>query len=271
MVFNAPIVSRNRKGKGLKMLATKVESPRVVHYDAIHHTNLLNGVKVNVGRAAERGWEVIHTESKDHYHIQTICRRIADEFFTHKEVEEFVPRDFQMRPILSIQLDREFRQHALLEFTSKNVVEQLPPLHDPRNELVGTLTDRLVEAFEKSGMESEYDFCSLDLKRMREIRDEVLGGKGRVEERKSSPPRRERPQAHVISDGSLRANRHPVDDPECCCSPTVVAGAGLLSGLFVIVALFSKMFSDENEKGQRVTRVDKFTLNTQMNSRGTIY
>ena len=78
-------------------------------------------------------------------------------------------------------------------------------------------------------------------------------------------------QGHVIAGELLRASRHRVDDPECCCSPTVVAGAGLLSGLFVIVALFSKMFSDENEKGQIVTRVDKFTLNTQMNSRGTIY
>ena len=252
------------------MLATKVESPRVVHYDAIHHTNLLNGVKVNVGRAAERGWEVIHTESDDRYHIQTICRRIADEFFTHKEVEEYVPCDFQMRPILSIELDRDFKAHALREFASKKVVEQLPPLHAPRDELVGNLADRLIEAFEESGMGAEQNLCRLNLKKMREIRDEVLGGKGRVEERKSSPPRRERHQAHVISDGSLRANRR-VDDPECCCSPTVVAGAGLLSGLFVIVALFSKMFSDENEKGPRVTRVDKLTLNTQMNSRGTIY
>ncbi len=252
------------------MLATKqVESPRVVHYDAIHHTNLLNGVKVNVGKSVEDGWEVINTQNEDRYHIQTICRRIAEEFFQNKGVAKYMPCDFQMRPILSIELDNDFRMHALCEFAAKKIVEQLPPLHAPRDELVGSLTNRLVEAFESSGMESRH--CKLSLGKMREIRDEVLGGKGRVEERKSSPPRRERPQARVISDGSLRANRHRVDDPECCCSPTVVAGAGLLSGLFVIVALFSKMFSDENEKGPRVTRVDKFTLNTQMNSRGTIY
>lgn len=251
------------------MLATKVESSCVVHYDAIHHTNLLNGVKVNVGKPVEDSWEMINVESEDRYHIQTICRRIADEFFKNKEVEEYIPCDFQMRPILSIESDSEFRRHALYEFAAKKVVEQLPPLHTPGDELVSSLTNRLVEAFESSGMESGHSRLSLG--KMREIRDAVFAGGRRGEERKSSPPRRENHQGHVIAGELLRASRHRVDDPECCCSPTVVAGAGLLSGLFVIVALFSKMFSDENEKGQRVTRVDKFTLNTQMNSRGTIY
>lgn len=269
MVFNAPIVSRNRKEKGLKMQLPKVDSPRVVHFDAIHHTNLLNGVKVNVGKAAEDGWEVIHTDSEDRYHIQTICRRIADDFFAHKEEEEYVPCDFQMRPILSIELDSDFRAHALHEFASKKVFEQEPPLHAPRHELVGSLTNRLVEAFESSGMrEGHY---RLNLEGMREIRSEVFGGGRRVEERKSSPSRRDLHPARVILDRSPRASRHRVEDPECCCSPTVVASAGLLSGLFVVVALFCKMFSDENEKGQRLSRVDKLGLNAQMNSRGTIY
>ena len=259
------------------MLATKVESPRVVHYDAIHHTNLLNGVKVNVGKSVEDSWEVIDTENEDRYHIQTICRQIADEFFKNRGVEEYIPCDFQARPILSIESDSEFRRHALIEFEAKTVVEQLPNLHAPRDELVGTLTSRLVEAFEKSGMESEYNFCRLDLGKMREIRDEVFGGDRRDEERKSSLSNRRRSvvprasQVHVRSNVSQAARRRSVDDPECCCSPTVVAGAGLLSGFFVMVALFSKMFADESEQGQRVSRVDKFTLSTQVNSRGTIY
>jgi hypothetical protein len=262
--------------KGVKMLATKAGSPRVVHYDAIHHTNLLNGVKVNIGRSIEDSWEVIDTESEDRYHVQTICRQIAEEFFKNRGEEEYIPCDFQARPILSIELDSEFRRHALIEFASKTVVEQLPDLHAPRDELVGTLTNRLVEAFETSGMESEP--CRLDLRRMREIRDEVFDREHRVEERKSSLSGRRRSvvprasQVHVRSNASLQSARHRSDeDTECCCSPTVVAGVGLLSGLFVVVALFSKMFTDENDQGQRLNRVDKFALNTQVNSRGTIY
>jgi len=46
------------------MLATKVESPRVVHHDAIHHTNLLNRVKVNVVKSVEGGGEGINTENE---------------------------------------------------------------------------------------------------------------------------------------------------------------------------------------------------------------
>lgn len=267
MVFNAPIVLRNRKEKGLKMQSAKAESPRIVHYDAIHRTNLLNGVKVNVGKAAEDGWEVIHTKNEDRYHVRTICRRIADEFFMHKGEEDYVPCDFQMRHILSIELDRDFKTHALYEFSEKSVVEQLPPLFAPKSELVGSLTDRLIEAFESSGM-AEFAHCSLDLAKMREIRDQVFSGEKRGEEQKSRTPTR---TIHPIArDRALQAGRRHEDDSGRCCSPTVIAGAGMLSGFFVLVALFSKMFSDE-EKGQRVTRVDKLGLNTQMNSRGTIY
>ncbi|WP_316356319.1 hypothetical protein [Candidatus Neptunichlamydia sp. REUL1] len=258
------------------MLATKVESRDIVHHDAIHYTNLLNGVKVNVGKSVEDGWEVIDTESEDRYHIQTICRQIADEFFKNRGVEEYIPYDFQARPILSIESDSEFRRHALIEFAEKTVVEELPDLYAPRDELLGTLTSRLVEVFETSGMESGY--CRLDLGKMREIRDEVFGGERRVKERKSIALRRDHhviplgSQVHARSNASLQgARRRSVDDPESCFSPTVVAGAGLLSGFFVVAALFNKMFADEKEQGQRVSRVDKFTLNTQVNSRGTIY
>lgn len=51
----------------------------------------------------------------------------------------------------------------------------------------------------------------------------------------------------------------------------VVTGAEILSGLFVIVTVFSKMFLDENKKVKRVTRVGKFRLSDKVNSRGTIY
>jgi len=249
------------------MQSTKADSPRVVHFDAIHHTNLLNGVKVNVGKLAEDSWEVIHTKTDDRYHIRTICRRIADEFFMHKGEEDYVPFDFQMRPILSIELDTDFRTHALYEFAAKKVAEQEPPLLAPRDELVGSLTDRLIEAFESSGMEAVSQ-CSLDLSRMRDIRDQVFSGGKRGEERKSSPPRTVYP---IVYDRSFQAGRRREEDSERCCSPTVIAGAGVLSGFFVLVALVSKLFSDDNEKGQRVTRVDKFALSSQMNSRGTIY
>lgn len=173
-----------------------IKSPRVVHFDAIHHTNLLNGVRVNYGSG-------MGEESDDRYHIQTICRQIAEEFFLNRESQDFVPCDFQRRPIQSIEVDLTFRDHALSEFLSRGIVEELPEVFPPRDALVGTLTDRLVEAFEESAMTSEQGFGILKLTQIREIRDDVLF-RGSREEQRTSP----HPRAHRI-DGQHRPNREP--------------------------------------------------------------
>ncbi len=248
------------------MLPNQVESSYVSHYDAIHHTNLLHGVKVNVGKLTESGWKTIDIdkENETYYHIRTICQKIAEEFFKNKKAKDFIPCDFQSRPILGIQLDGDFKKNALIEFASRQAAEEEeePPLSPSSDALVKTLTAKLIEAFEKSGMNDEC--CKLSLARMQEIRDEVFDKKERAKKMKPISFRRDYNVAPLASN---RAS----DNPEGCCSPTVVATAGLLSGLFVVVSLFDKMFSNKNERGQRVTRVNNFGLNTQVNSRGTIY
>jgi len=89
MVFNAPIVPRNPEEKGLKVQSTKAGSPLVVHYDAIYHAYLQNGVRSNIGRATEDSWVVVRAENDDRYHIRTICRQVAYEFLGGKRrVEE---------------------------------------------------------------------------------------------------------------------------------------------------------------------------------------
>ena len=285
------------------MQLVKAESPRIMLYDAIHETPLLNGVMVNVGKPDEDGWEVVNTENDDRYHIRTICRHIADEFFNHKDELDYVLVDFQMRPIFGIELDPDFKALALRE----NVVEEQPPLSVLKDKLVGTLTERLIVAYESSGINSGH--FKLGLVKMQEIRNKVFDEERRIEEQKSSSPRRsfsESPHltSHFTSRVSIFSISSSIDvlsisgvssilfqeDPlsrsrsipgpsrrqnegnqEDCCDPTTVAGAGLLSGLFVLVALVSSMFSDEKPKDQRVSRVDASVLRNQMKRGGKIY
>ena len=64
------------------MHLAKSESPRVVHLNAIHYTNLLSGVRVN-----HTNWMI--AESENRHHIQTICRQIAEEFFLNTRSSVF--------------------------------------------------------------------------------------------------------------------------------------------------------------------------------------
>lgn len=227
-------------------------SPRgVVHFDAIHHTNLIYGVKVNVGRKEEEsGWVVVENENEDRFHIQTICRRIADEFFAHKEDVSYIPMDFANRPVLSIVTDKEFMTHALLEFEGINkkraeegillesarIQEQVPPVLttqlSPHDE-VNTLTLRLVEAFQESSTESEDGLGKLELARMRAIRDDVFK---KAEEKKS---KFETPRKHTAIDKGNPLIGNDGDD-SCGCEPKWIA----ISGAFAIGLLLLNLFRE---------------------------
>lgn len=247
------------------------QSPReIVHFDAIHHTNLIYGVKVNVGRQeAEKDWVVVPNENEDRFHIQTICRRIADEFFAHKEDASYTPRDFANRPIHSIVTDREFMTHALLEFDGINrkraeegvllesarIQEQVPPVLTTQlssHDVVNTLTLRLVEAFQESSTESADGLGKLELARMKAIRDDVF--KKAEKEKKSKFESSRKHTAITIDNGNPLRGKD--EDDSCGCEPKWIAISGAFAIGLLLLNLFREPERDRCDE-QKVSHIDE--------------
>ena len=232
------------------------KSPRgVVHYDAIHHTNLMQGVKVNPGQHKEEGWEIIQTDNPDRYHICTICHQIAKSFFENRGEVDHIPLGFKREYILSIQSDGEFRQHAVIEFEHLKVQEEAPEFARSHHEEVNVLKDRLVAAFQESAIQTGNG--RLEVAQMREIRNAVFSEFGRAERGRAprGAPRQERPRQY---------NEPEFDERNGCGAGSIAFAAIVSIGLFFFGAFSDMNKPHREDKEQRTTGVRKSDLSSNI-------